>query len=121
MRTAFRWVFRLFLLLLAAVAVLLIHSIWFKPLKPNWFYDRVFMEYGFQDPQMMSSMRMLPSWADWYSDDLTDQSLAQEKKLQDKLRADLETLRRYDRAGMNEADALNYDMLEYFLALQAEG
>lgn len=121
MRTAFRWVFRLFLLLLAAVALLLIHSIWFKPIKPNWFYDRVFMEYGFQDPQMMSSMRMLPSWMDWYSDDLTDQSLSQEKKLQEKLRADLETLRRYDRAGMNEADALNYDMLEYFLALQVEG
>ena len=121
MRTAFRWVFRLFLLLLAAVALLLIHTIWFKPIKPNWFYDRVFMEYGFQDPQMMSSMRMLPSWMDWYSDDLTDQSLTQEKKLQEKLRTDLETLRRYDRAGMNEADALNYDMLEYFLALQAEG
>ena len=121
MRTAFRWVFRLFLLLLAALALLLIHSIWFKPIKPNWFYDRVFMEYGFQDPQMMSSMRMLPSWMDWYSDDLTDQSLAQEKKLQEKVRADLKTLRRYDRAGMNEADALNYDMLEYFLALQVEG
>lgn len=121
MRTAFRWVFRLFLLLLAAGVLLLVHSLWFKPLKPNWFYDRVFMEYGFQDPQMMSSMRMLPSWMDWYSDDLTDQSLAQEKKLQDKLRADLQTLRQYDRAGMNEADALNYDMLEYFLALQAEG
>ena len=121
MRTAFRWVFRLFLLLLAALVLLLIHSIWFKPIKPNWFYDRVFMEYGFQDPQMMSSMRMLPSWMDWYSDDLTDQSLAQEKKLQNKLRTDLATLRQYDRASMNEADALNYDMLEYFLALQAEG
>ncbi|MEY2867090.1 MAG: hypothetical protein RIQ43_1116, partial [Pseudomonadota bacterium] len=121
MRTAFRWAFRLILVLLAVLALLFIHTLWFKPLKPNWFYDRVFMEYGFQDPQMMSSMRMLPSWADWYSDDLTDQSLAQEKKLQDKLRADLETLRQYDRAGMNEADALNYDMLEYFLVLQAEG
>ena len=121
MRTAFRWFFRLFLLLLAALVLLLIHSIWFKPIKPNWFYDRVFMEYGFQDPQMMSSMRMLPSWMDWYSDDLTDQSLAQEKKLQNKLRTDLATLRQYDRASMNEADALNYDMLEYFLALQAEG
>jgi uncharacterized protein (DUF885 family) len=121
MRTAFRWIFRLFVIGLAALALLLIHTIWFRPIKPDWFYNRVFAEYGFQDPQMMSSMRMLPSWMDWYSDDLTDQSLAQEKKLQAKLRADLETLRQYDRAGMNQADALNYDMLEYFLALQAEG
>lgn len=121
MRTAFRWIFRTLLLLLAVFALLLIHTIWFRPIKPDWFYNRVFVEYGIQDPQMLSSMRMLPSWMDWYSDDLTDQSLAQEKKLQDKLRNDLATLRQYDRAGMNQADALNYDMLEYFLAMQAEG
>ena len=121
MRTAFRWIFRTLLLLLVIFALLLIHTIWFRPIKPDWFYNRVFAEYGFQDPQMLSSMRMLPIWMDWYSDDLTDMSLAQEKKLQEKLRNDLATLRQYDRAGMNEADALNYDMLEYFLALQTEG
>lgn len=121
MRIAFRWFFRLFLLALLAVGLLIAHTLLFKPLKPDWFYERVFIEYGFQDPQMMSSMRMLPSWLDWYSDDLTDQSLAQEKKLQAKLRDDLATLRGYDRAGMDEADALNYDMLEYFLAQQAQG
>jgi uncharacterized protein (DUF885 family) len=121
MRTAFRWIFRLFLLALLAVILFLGHTLLFKPLKPDWFYERVFVEYGFQDPQMMSSMRMLPGWMDWYSDDLTNQGLAHEKKLQDKLRADLATLRQYDRQGMNEADALNYDMLEYFLAMQADG
>ena len=121
MRTAFRWIFRLFLLALLAVILLIAHTLLFKPLKSDWFYERVFVEYGFQDPQMMSSMRMLPSWMDWYSDDLTDQSLAQERKMQVKLKKDLATLQKYDRKGMNEADALNYDMLQYFLAIQAEG
>ncbi|MBP6533838.1 MAG: DUF885 family protein, partial [Arenimonas sp.] len=121
MRTAFRWIFRLFLLALLAVILLIAHTLLFKPLKPDWFYERVFMEYGVDDPQMLSSMRMLPSWMDWYSDDLTDQSLAQERKMQDKLKKDLATLQKYDRKGMNEADALNYDMLQYFLAIQAEG
>ena len=121
MRTAFRWIFRLLLLALLAIILLVVHTILFKPLKPNWFYERVFIEFGAQDPQMLSSMRMLPSWMDWYSDDLTDQSLAHEKKMQAKLNADLATLQTYDRASMNEADALNYDMLAYFLTLQAEG
>ena len=121
MRTAFRWIFRLLLLALLAIILLVVHTILFKPLKPNWFYERVFIEFGAQDPQMLSSMRMLPSWMDWYSDDLTDQSLAHEKKMQAKLKADLATLQKYDRASMNEADALNYDMLEYFLTLQADG
>ena len=99
MRTAFRWIFRLFLLALLAVILLIAHALLFKPLKPDWFYERVFMEYGVDDPQMLSSMRMLPSWMDWYSDDLTDQSLAQERKMQAKLKQDLATLREYDRKG----------------------
>jgi uncharacterized protein (DUF885 family) len=121
MRTAFRWIFRLLLLALLAIILLIAHTLLFKPLKPNWFYERVFIEFGAQDPQMMSSMRMLPSWMDWYSDDLTDQSLAHEKKMQAKLKDDLATLQKYDRSSMNEADALNYDMLAYFLTMQAEG
>lgn len=121
MRATFRWMFRFFLLALLAGIILIAHTLMFKPLKADWFYERIFMEYGMENPQMMSSMRMFPSWMDWYSDDLNNQSLSQEKKSQDKLRADLATLRSYDRANMKEGDALNYDMLEYFLALQAEG
>lgn len=121
MRIALRWFFRLILLALLAIILLVAHTLIFKPLKPNWFYERVFLEFGIQDPQMLSSMRMLPSWMDWYSDDLTDQSLAQEKKMQAKLKQDLATLQQYDRKSMNEADALNYDMLNYFLEIQAEG
>ncbi len=121
MRVAFRWIFRLVLLALLAVVLLIAHTLLFKPLKADWFYERVFMEYGFQDPQLLSTMRMLPGWMDWYSDDLTDKSLAHEKKLDDKLRAALATLRSYNRVGMKESDALNYDILEYFLVLQAEG
>ncbi len=121
MRTAFRWIIRLILLAMLAIALIIMHTLMFKPLKANWFYERIFMEYGVDDPQMLSSMRMLPSWMDWYSDDLTDLSLAHEKKMQAKLKQDLATLQTYDRSDMNEADALNYDMLKYFLDIQAEG
>ena len=46
MRTAFRWIFRLLLLALLAIILLVAHTILFKPLKPNWFYVRVFIEFG---------------------------------------------------------------------------
>lgn len=121
MRTAFRWIIRLILLAMLAIVLFILHTLMFKPLKANWFYERIFMEYGVDDPQMLSSMRMLPSWMDWYSDDLTDLSLAHEQKMQAKLKQDLATLQTYDRSSMNEADALNYDMLKYFLDIQAEG
>ncbi len=121
MRTLFRWSFRGLLLLLLLAVLLVLHTVYFKPLKIGWFYERVFAEYALQDPELLSSLRMLPAWADWYSDDLTDASLAHEDELRAKLKRDLATLRSYDRNALDEGARLSYDMLDYFLAVQVEG
>jgi uncharacterized protein (DUF885 family) len=121
MRTFFRWSFRLILLLLLLLALFIAHTVWFKPFKVDWFFERVFIEYAVDNPEMLSSMRMLPTWMDWYSDDLADASLAAEDEQREKLREDLETLRSYDRAAMDPDTQLSYDMLEYFLAINQEG
>ena len=116
--------FRLFqglLVLLLAGTLLLAHTAYFKPLRIGWFYERVFAEYALQDPELLSSLRMLPDWLDWYSDDLTDASLAHEDRLRRKLSKDLATLRSYDREALGKDARLSYDMLDYFLAMQVEG
>ena len=79
MKTLFRltgWLLFAALLLLIG---LVLHTLRFKPLNIDWFFERVFIEYAVDDPEMLSSLRMLPAWADWYSDDLTDRSLARER------------------------------------------
>jgi uncharacterized protein (DUF885 family) len=121
MKRLFRWSFRTLLALLLVLILFVLHSVYFKPLHIRIFFERVFIEYAFVDPQLMSSLRMLPSWMDWYSDDLTDLSLAQEEKLNKKLLNDLATLRSYDRASLSTENQFNYDMLEYFLAVNVEG
>jgi uncharacterized protein (DUF885 family) len=121
MKTLFRFVRWLLLAAFLLAAALVLHTIYGKPLKTNWFYERVFIEYAVDDPEMLTSLGILPPWLDWYSDDLTDRSLAREKKTQEKLRNDLATLRSYDRASLDESAQLSYDILEYFLAIQAEG
>jgi len=121
MKRLFRWSFRTLLALLLLLILFVLQSIYFKPLHIRIFFERVFIEYAFIDPQLMSSLRMLPSWMDWYSDDLTDLSLAQEEKLNKKLLNDLATLRSYDRASLSVENQFNYDMLEYFLAVNVEG
>lgn len=121
MKRLFRWGFRTFLVLVLLLALLVLHSMYFKPVHIRIFYERVFAEYAFEDPQLMSSLRMLPPWLDWYSDDLSDLSLAQQEKLNQKVRNDLATLRSYDRASLDVDNQLSYDMLEYFLAIQVEG
>jgi uncharacterized protein (DUF885 family) len=121
MKTLFRFVRWLLLAAFLLAAALVLHTIYAKPLKTDWFYERVFIEYAVDDPEMLTSLGILPPWLDWYSDDLTDRSLARELKTQEKLRNDLATLRSYDRASLDESAQLSYDILEYFLAIQAEG
>jgi uncharacterized protein (DUF885 family) len=121
MRRVLKWSVRLLLLLLLAIVLLVLHTIWFKPLKIGWFFERVFIEYAVKNPEMLSGMRMLPPWMDWYSDDLADASLAAEDEMREKLRNDLATLRSYDRAALDPSAQTSYDMLEYFLAMQDEG
>ncbi len=121
MKRLFRWAFRTVLVFLLVLILFVLHSMYFKPVHIRIFFERVFIEYAFEDPQLLSSLRILPPWMDWFSDDLTDLSLAQEEKLNKKLRTDLATLRSYDRASLSVENQLNYDMLEYFLEVQAEG
>jgi uncharacterized protein (DUF885 family) len=121
MRRVLKWSFRLLLVLFLLLALLIAHTIWFKPFKIGWFFERVFIEFAVDNPEMLSGMRMLPPWMDWYSDDLADASLAAEEKMRVKLKDDLETLRSYDRAALDAQAQTSYDMLEYFLAIQADG
>lgn len=121
MRRILKWSFRLALIVLAPLLLLIGHTLWFKPLSINWFYERVFFEFGASNPELLSSMRMLPPWLDWFSDDLSDASLAFEDEMSAKVKADLATLRSYDTSKLSGNERLSYDMLEYFLAIQDEG
>jgi uncharacterized protein (DUF885 family) len=121
MRRVLKWSFRLLLLLLLLLVLLIAHTTWFKPIRIGWFFERVFIEFAVDNPEMLSGMRMLPPWMDWYSDDLADASLAAEEKMRVKLKNDLATLRSYDRSALDPQAQTSYDMLEYFLAIQAEG
>lgn len=104
-----------------ALALLVAHTIWMRPLKVSWFYERIFAEFAIANPEMMSTLRMLPSWADWYSDDLTDASPLQQQRTADMLADSLNTLRRYDRASMSPSEQVDYDILEYYLSMEDEG
>ena len=119
MATLFRWAFRGVLLLLLAITLLVLHSLYFKPLSIRIFYERVFAEFALDSPQIVSSLGMLPPSIDWLSDELDDYSIAKGDAQMAKLKNDLATLRSYDRARLD--DALSYDTLEFFLQTQVDG
>ncbi len=121
MKRVAKWLLMAVLALILVVAALLVHTIYFKPLNLNWFYTRVFAAFAIESPEMLSSMRILPGWADFYSAKLDDASPAHERKLSAQLKEDLATLKRYDRNGLDREGQLSYDVLAYFLQIQADG
>ncbi len=120
-----KWIKRLamlFGLLVLLLTAFVLHTIYFKPVHTRLFYERVFVEFMLDSPEMLTGMGMLrPLGLRYYDDDWDDESQAQQDKIRAKLRNDLETLRRYDRSAMSGQEALSYDILEFFLDLQQRG
>ena len=121
MKTLMKFLGWTLLAALLAATGLGLHTAYGRPLRIDWFFERVFIEFALDDPEMLSSLRMLPPWLDWYSDELTDRSPARERALREKIVQDLATLREYDRAALDEGRQLSYDVLEYFLQVQVDG
>lgn len=122
MKRVMKWIGALLGVVMLVVTVLAVNAIWFKPFSIRVFYERVFMEYALKDPELLSSIRILePLGLDFYNDDLTDASLERTRELNQKLRDDLATLRRYDREDLDPDGRLSYDILEWFLDMQEKG
>ena len=107
--------------LVLAAGLLIAHTIWFKPLRIDWFFERVLIEMAFDDPQLLSQIGVLESIGiRGHNAHLTDGSEARELALFEKARRDLETLRSYDRERLDDQRKLSYDVLESFLELGLE-
>ncbi|MCQ4164826.1 DUF885 domain-containing protein [Tahibacter harae] len=121
MKRLLKWLLGLFLVLVVGIGLLFVHVWYFKPAKLDWFYARVFAKFAVANPEMLSSMRVLPDWLDFYSDDLADASPAEEERQFQQTKSDHDMLLTYDRGGLDAQGKLSYDVLEYFLRLQVEG
>lgn len=109
-------------LLLAVLAAALLANVWyFKPVLIDAFYARAFAKLALARPELLSSLRALPPWADFYSARLDDASPEQDARDAGLVTDDLATLRRYDRHALDREGRLSYDTLEYFLRSQVEG
>lgn len=121
MKRIFKWLAIALATVVLVVAALIAHTVYFKPLKLNWFYTKVFAAFAIDSPEMLSTFRMLPSWADFYSAKLDDASPAHEQKVIALFKDSLTTLHQYDRDQLDREGQLSYDTLEFFLRIQVEG
>lgn len=107
--------------LLIIAGVWLAKLIWFKPFNIDHFYNRIFVEFAIDSPEMLSQMRMLPDWADWYADELDSRDPAETQEGIEMMRDALETLRSYDIEDQTESQKLSTRILEWFLENNLRG
>ncbi|SHN32434.1 Uncharacterized conserved protein, DUF885 familyt [Duganella sacchari] len=121
MKRVFKWLGLALVTVVLVVAALIAHTIYFKPLKLDWFYTKVFAAVAIDSPEMLSSMRILPGWLDFYSSKLDDASPAHEQKALELVKNSLATIKQYDREKLDREGQLSYDTLAYYLQIQVDG
>lgn len=103
-----------------AVALVL-QTIYFKPFRIDWFYTRVFATYALDNPELLSGLRLLPSWLDVYGGKLGDASPEHDLGMAREMRDDLAMLDRFDISADDREGRLSYDTLHYFLKIRVDG
>lgn len=110
------------LILLGALAVFLVPTIWFKPWSIDHFYTRVFIGFAARHPSLMTGLGMLDGTPlDFYSDKLDDFSPKGEDRDLAFAEAQRNMLHRYPRAGMSAQAGMSYDVMDWFLGDMIEG
>ncbi len=122
MKRFFKWLGLSLSLLALGLAVFVINAWWFKPFSINTFYARVFLREALENPELLTSLGLVEQFGiKGHQARLTDISEEKETEGYSRLRDELATLRSYPRAKMQGEDATSFDVLEQFLATQAEG
>lgn len=103
-------------------AVFAVNAIWFKPWSIRVFFERAFISLAFHDPELLSNLGLVEQFGfRSHNARLTDASPAQTELMLGLARDSLETLRRYDRAGLSPQNQLSARVLDWFLQTGIEG
>ena len=62
MKRIAKWIVVGIVAVLVLMTALVLQTIYFKPLRIDWFYSRVFAMYALDNPELLSGLRVLPSW-----------------------------------------------------------
>lgn len=122
MKSVLKWVGSALLLGALVLALLGVHTWYFKPLRLGWFFERSFIQAVLENPEALSQLRVLEQYGiTFHRDDLTDISPAFQQAQAERTRATLATLRRYERDRLDVQDQLSYDLFEAALVGAVDG
>jgi uncharacterized protein (DUF885 family) len=117
-----KWFFGIMAVAVLVIALFLINLIWFRPWSLNLFYERVFVQVLFDEPELLSSLGLVEQFGfTGHNGKLSDESPAHQQKVFERWRRDLAYLRAYPLDRQSPSQRLSTHVLEWFLERQVEG
>ena len=117
-----KWSFSIVLLAVIALAIFLINLIWFRPWSLNLFYEKVFAETVFSEPELLTQLGLVEQFGiTSHNGKLSDESPAHQQMVIDRWKKDLSQLHEYPLDRQSPSQKLSTHVLDWFLKDQADG
>ncbi len=117
-----KWLLAIVAVLVVTITIFLVNLIWFWPWSLNLFYEKVFVEAVWQEPELLSSLGLVEQFGiTGHNARLGDGSPAHEREGAARMRKDLEQLHEYPLSRQSPSQRLSTRVLDWFLQRQVEG
>src|SRR2546429_6706484 len=117
-----KWLGGIVLLAIVAIAIFLINLIWFRPWSLNLFYDKVFAETIFSEPELLSELGLVEQLGiTSHNGKLSDESPAHQQMVINRWKKDLQQLREYPLDRQTPSQKLSTHVLDWFINDAVEG
>jgi uncharacterized protein (DUF885 family) len=121
-RRILKWIGGILALLVIVLAVFLINLIWFRPWSLNLFYEKIFAQVLFEEPELLSAIGLVERFGiTGHNAKLSDASPAHQQRYFDRAKKNLEDLRAYPLAKQNASQRLSTHILEWYMTREIEG
>jgi uncharacterized protein (DUF885 family) len=121
-RKTLKWFLRIVALLLVALAIFLVNLIWFRPWSLNLFYEKVFAQVLFEEPELLSSLGLVERFGiTAHNGKLGDESPAHRQRYFDRGKKNLADLRAYPIDRQTPSQRLSTHILEWYIDREVEG
>jgi uncharacterized protein (DUF885 family) len=121
-RKTLKWFLRIVALLLLVAAVFLVNLIWFRPWSLNLFYEKVFAQVLFEEPELLSSLGLVEQFGiHAHNGKLGDASPAHQQRYFDRGKKNLADLRAYPVDRQTPSQRLSTHILEWYIDREVEG
>ncbi len=105
----------IFIIFLSSILIWFINLIWYKPFFIELYFDRLFVEYGFRHPEMLTSAHVLENYGiNAHNRELNNISLEYRQQTFEEITKAFEMLRSYKRNKLDKEEQLSHDVLDFY-------